>query len=101
MGKNVLKIAGAALGAYFAPAGLLASSIGAVGGAATASALGEKPTINLPAPPTPEPVKTLPTPDADAVRETKKKSIAQMRARKGRASTILTADTAVSDALGG
>ena len=100
MGKNVLKLAGAALGAYFAPAGVLASSIGAVGGAAAASALSQPVPANIP-PPAAEPVKTMPSPDSEAVRDSQKKSIAKMRARKGRASTILTSDTAVSDALGG
>ena len=43
----------------------------------------------------------LPQPNDAAVRQSKKRSIAAMRARRGRASTILTADTAISDALGG
>lgn len=49
-------------------------------------------------PSTPPP---LPQPNDAAVRKIKKRSIAAMRARRGRASTILTDDTAISDALGG
>ena len=100
MGKNVLKLAGAALGAYFAPTGFLASSFGAMSGAAAAGALSQPAPANI-APPAAEPVKTMPSPDSEAVRDVRKKSIKKMLARKGRASTILTSDTAVSDALGG
>lgn len=75
---------------------------GALGGALISSLLGsESPSASTPAPPVPEEPKTMPTPNDAAVRQAKKRSIAAMRARKGRASTILTSDTAVSDALGG
>lgn len=52
--------------------------------------------------PVPEPVKTMPLPDDEAARKAKRRSIAGMRARSGRASTILTdAGDLTSDALGG
>lgn len=75
---------------------------GAIGGAVLSSLLGsDSPSpSNIPAPAA-EPATPLPTPNDADVRTAKKKSIATMKARKGRASTILTADTAVSDALGG
>lgn len=75
---------------------------GALGGFVLSSLLGsESPSSNMPAPPVAEAGKTMPTPNDTDVRQAKKKSISAMRARKGRASTILTADTAISDALGG
>lgn len=45
-----------------------------------------------PAAPKPEPVTPMPTPNDQAVKDAKKKSIAAMTARQGRASTILTGD---------
>lgn len=78
---------------------------GALGGFVLSSLLGSEspssPSSGMPAPPVAEAGKTMPTPADANVREAKKKSISAMRARKGRASTILTADTAISDALGG
>lgn len=101
MGDKILKLAGAVAGVYFGGPGLLGSALGAGAGYATGSALTEKPpTTSIPAPAI-EPVKTLPTPDDAATKLAKKRSIAGLQARKGRASTILTADTAISDALGG
>lgn len=55
---------------------------------------GEKSTP-APAPvpvPTVEPVTPMPTPDDKAVADAKKRSIAAITARQGRASTILTGD---------
>lgn len=79
---------------------------GAVGGGVISSLLGKESPLaetaaTVPPPPTIEAPKTMPTPNDAAVKQAKKRSIASMRARKGRASTILTADTAISDALGG
>jgi hypothetical protein len=52
-----------------------------------------------PAPaPKPEPVTPMPTPNDKAVQDAKKKSIAAITARQGRASTILSGN---SDASGG
>lgn len=97
MSDNIIKTAAVAGATYFGgPIG------GMVAGSLLASeSLGRTPSSsNIPAPAA-ESVTPLPTPNDADVRGAKKKSIATMKARKGRASTILTADTSVSDALGG
>jgi len=52
----------------------------------------DKQSAPAPAAPKPEPVTPMPTPNDQAVKDAKKKSIAAMTARQGRASTILTGD---------
>lgn len=60
---------------------------------------GDEPPAPAPAPaPKPEPVTPMPTPNDKAVQDAKKKSIAAITARQGRASTILSGN---SDASGG
>lgn len=55
-------------------------------------------TAPAPAAPKVEPVTPMPTPNDAAVKDAKRKSIAAMTARQGRASTILTGN---ADATGG
>lgn len=52
---------------------------------------GSPSTIFAPAP-APEPVPVMPTPDDEAVKAARRKSIAAQRSRRGRASTIFTED---------
>lgn len=75
---------------------------GGIGGAIISSLLGsEAPSpANIP-PPSVEAPSELPTAKSPDITAAKKRSIMEMRKRKGRASTILTQDTSVSDALGG
>lgn len=55
--------------------------------------------VNTPAPtPAAEPQPAMPTPDDALVKAAKRKSIAEQRRRRGRASTLLTQN---DDALGG
>lgn len=58
---------------------------------------------SLAAPATPEVTKptVMPTPDSTEVAAAKRRSIADMLARQGRASTILTDQSSKTDALGG
>ena len=83
---------------------------GALAGLAVNSLLGKEsspaaaepvaaPAVNVPSPPTPESPAEVPQPNSAAVMQAKKKSIATMQKRRGRASTILTDQP--SDALGG
>ncbi len=51
---------------------------------------GKQPTINMPTPAQP---KTMPSPDDAAIAAAKKKSIAAIMNRSGRASTILSGDS--------
>lgn len=51
--------------------------------------------------PKPEPVTPMPTPNDKAVQDAKKKSIAAITARQGRASTILTGDDSAGGSGGG
>jgi hypothetical protein len=74
-------------------------------GKVAASVLGLEPPANPPAvqqvldsPPAVTPPTPMPTPNDDAVMAAKRKSIADQRQRRGRASTILTA---ANDTLGG
>lgn len=62
-----------------------------VGGGLISSLFGGKESSPAPAP-TPEPVPPMPTANDQAVKDAKKKSIAAMTARQGRASTVLSAD---------
>lgn len=72
-----------------------------VAGGLIASLLGggnEQPAAAAPAAPKVEPVTPMPTPNDAAVKDAKRKSIAAMTARQGRASTILTGN---EDSTGG
>jgi hypothetical protein len=51
-----------------------------------------KPKIDLPPIPMPEPVPVMPTPDDEAVRKARGRSVAYQRSRQGRVSTIFTSD---------
>ena len=104
MADAILKIGGAVIG--YTVGGPLGAVSGYQAGAGLSDAGGYSPEakarkkLSIPAPAI-EPVKAMPTPDDAAVKLAKRRSIAGMQARRGRASTILTADTAISDALGG
>jgi uncharacterized membrane protein YgcG len=51
--------------------------------------------------PAPEPVTPMPTPNDKAVQDAKRKSIAAIKARQGRASTILTSEDGTGGDGGG
>lgn len=61
---------------------------------------GDEPAAPAPAP-KPEPVTPMPTANDKAVQDAKKKSIAAITARQGRASTILTGDDSAGGSGGG
>jgi len=68
------------------------------------SLFGGKEDAPAPAPapaPKPEPVTPMPTPNDKAVQDAKKKSIAAITARQGRASTILTGEDTAGGGSGG
>lgn len=69
--------------------------------AATSTVLGKIMQKDAPPPPVPEPVEPMPTMDSDSILAVKKKSLQAQTARQGRASTILTDPTEVTDKLGG
>lgn len=104
MADAILKIGGAVIG------GLTGGPLGAIAGYQAGAGISDergfspgakaRKKLSIPAPAI-EPVKAMPTPDDAAVKLAKRRSIAGLQARKGRASTILTADTTISDALGG
>lgn len=73
------------------PSSLIGQVAMAVGGGILSGMFGGKESSPAPAP-TPEPVTPMPTANDQAVKDAKKKSIAAMTARQGRASTILSAD---------
>ncbi len=63
---------------------------------------GDEAPAPAPAPaPKPEPVTPMPTPNDKAVQDAKKKSIAAITARQGRASTILTGNDSAGGDGGG
>lgn len=66
---------------------------------------GKLPDVPAPAPlppaPTPIAQKVMPTPDGEAMARATRRSIAEQRRRRGRASTFLTNNGVSSDTLGG
>ena len=79
---------------------ILTSMAAGVVGTVAASALAPKPG-GTPPPPTLTAPTVMPTPGDDAARAAKRQSLADQMARQGRASTILTDQSATSDKLGG
>lgn len=73
-------------------------AIGALGATAVTTMMADSPAAPSIAAPAVKP--PVPMPDPKGTDAAKKRSIAEMMARRGRASTILT-DSASSDALGG
>ena len=58
------------------------------------------PVPEIPAPPVPEPVKAMPTPDDEAAKAAKRKEMLLQRRRRGRRSTIIS-ETGDLTTLGG
>ena len=79
-----------------------ASGMGILGGLASGllgSLFGGK-QGSMPAPTVEKPA-VMPTPDDDAVKKAKRRSLVEQMQRKGRESTILTEGTDAADVLGG
>lgn len=75
--------------------GLVAGSLLAGGISATQ----RRPSVTMAAPVTrPADIKIMPTPDDEAIRESRRRAMAEQRRRRGRASTVLTE---IDEALGG
>ena len=77
--------------------GVVSTLMGAMGGKEEPAPAPAPP----PPAPEPEPVKAMPTPDDVAQRAAKRRSIAASKARRGRASTILTGVGGERESLGG